>query len=187
MKRTFLLLAFSLTVVLPGFSQSQLADSLYLLIKQHPQADTLRVNWLNELSEHTELMVERSDSLSRQALLLSQWLQYQPGEITALGLQSSAKARVGNQHQALELAEQALRLAEQNKSPRLIAQALRRLALVYRYRGEQQKALAANEQALKFAKKTNDASLVSKVYIELGLVFRVLGKIQKPWSTSNKA
>lgn len=176
MKRTFFLLSFLLTVSLSGFSQSHFADSLYELLKRYPQADTTRVNLLNELSEHTELMAERSDSLSKQALLLARQLHFKPGEIIALGLQSSARARIGNKQQALEIANQALELAKQINNDRLNALVLRRLALVYRYLGEYQKALATNRQALKHAGQTQDTKLRSKILIELGLVYRLLGK-----------
>jgi signal transduction histidine kinase len=178
-KSTLLLLAFILTIALPGFPQSHLADSLLTLLKKHPHQDTLRVYWLNELSEHIELMPHRSDSLSRQALELSKVLRYEPGEITALGLYSSALARTGNVEQALTVAKRALELANNNNNPRLIAQALWRLALVYRYQRKFAEALETNRQALKRARQTHNTELVIKVLNELGLALRMQGDLSK--------
>lgn len=169
MKTTLLSLAFLLTLACRSFSQSYFSDSLISLLHHHPQHDTSRANWLNELSEHVELMPQRSDSLSRQALLLSRRLQYEAGEITALGLQSAAHARMGNTRQALALAEQALAAAKRRQHPRLIGQALWRLALVHRYQSNYPAALANGRQALRRARQAHDQELEGKVLNELGL------------------
>jgi signal transduction histidine kinase/tetratricopeptide (TPR) repeat protein len=178
-KSALLLLAFFLTIALPGFPQSHLADSLLTLLQNHPHQDTLRVYWLNELSEHIELMPHRSDSLSRQALELSRVLKYEPGEITALGLHSSAQARIGNMEQALTVAKRALELANDNHNPRLIPQALWRLAFVYRYQRKFPEALETNKQALKRARRIHHIDLVSKILNELGLALRMQGELSK--------
>ena len=72
------------------FAQTNVPDSLIMLLKAHLQADTVRVNLLTELAYNIRrLKPKASDSLAEEAFRISSTLKFNKGIGNALTLKGS--------------------------------------------------------------------------------------------------
>lgn len=117
MKKLFLFLLFSTVLINTSAQQNKLQYLREQLIN-HPQQDTFRVNRLNDLAVLRELSTAGRDSAATEALQLSRKLNFIEGEVHALIAQAQIKDIVN----ALDLAKQALAIAEKSANKHLISE-----------------------------------------------------------------
>jgi hypothetical protein len=116
-----------LLIVLIGtsvaFGQPGNSDSLASFIKTHAKDDTLKVNALNELSNHY-LWIDFYSSIryADEALAISRQLGYEKGMATANNLKGFCYWAFGDNELAIEKGLEAYALAEKGKSETLKAE-----------------------------------------------------------------
>ena len=103
-----------------AFGQEQKIKLLQQQLMHHPQADTFRVNRLNELGMITSLPSGKVDTLATEALAISRKLGYSEGEGYALINQGQALFNEGHRDKALALVNQALAIAQRAADQRLL-------------------------------------------------------------------
>lgn len=103
-----------LTVVFaaPVYGQDRLTAQLDKQLKDHPQADTGRVNRLNQLGDYISIQPGKRDTVSAEALSISQKIHYDSGELYALINRAFVLNEQGHKDQAAKLLEQSLALAK---------------------------------------------------------------------------
>lgn len=111
MKKAFVLLA-QLACFTLAYSQEQSIKKVEQDIKEHTQADTLRVNRLNELPVLITLPLGKADTMATEALSISRRLHDKAGEVESLISLARVTYRKNNIPQALALMEQAVTVAE---------------------------------------------------------------------------
>jgi hypothetical protein len=111
MKKALILLTL-ITCFACAYSQEQRIKKIEQDIKEHMQADTLRVNRLNELPNLITLPVGKVDSMANEALSISRKLHYEEGEVEALITLGRATYRKNNLPKAFALIQQAITLSE---------------------------------------------------------------------------
>ncbi|GAB3960511.1 hypothetical protein GCM10028805_58020 [Spirosoma harenae] len=169
MKKLLLISLIGLTT--SAFAQSQRTDSLFALLKKHPQSDTFRVNRLIDLTNEWGLPIARYDSIAHQALLLAQKLEYKAGEAQALFtagtiLYATNRNNPTKQVEAKKgqaMLDKAILLAQQSNNKRLTVRLLTQLAASKRMSGmEKKQALTYDRRALVIAQTLQDDKLISQ-------------------------
>jgi len=104
MKKFFPLLPLALLLATSNlFSQNKAIDSLKLLLENHPQSDTTRVNLLNQLAlELLDIGSDQSVKNSESALKLSREINFSSGEMRALRRIGSYYYQVGDYASSLK-------------------------------------------------------------------------------------
>lgn len=166
----------------PALSQTPRADSLWDTLRKHPQADTFRVNRLNNLTNEWGLRPSQYDSLANQALELARRLGYKTGAARALftlGISAYAATR-NDPAKRVEMArsqqqlDQAIRLAEESGDKRLLITMLLQLSASKRIsNAEKKQALAYNQRALVLAQSLHDLQLISETQRMMGFYYNL--------------
>ena len=173
-----------LLLVCLSLSKAQGQDSLRSAVRaqldSHTQADTLRVNQLNELA-----YLWRADNdqqtiqLSQEALALSRKLHYKRGEATALlglGIGYDSYTTSAN---VLTYLEQARKLFIQLNDQEGLVRVLSQIGWFYTKRGDYVPALTISLQALQLAEKTGRLELIARAKTRLGGLYTMLGDYQQ--------
>ena len=164
-------------------AQSGQIDRLRSVIKTHPQADTFRVNRLNDLTNEWGLMPAQYDSLAKQALALARRLGYKEGAAQALftmGISAYATSRNDPTKQnelarSQQLLDQAIQLAEESGDKRLLISLLMNVSASKRMsNAEKKQALPYNQRALALANSLHDSTLVSDVQRMIGFYYSLV-------------
>ncbi|MVN75668.1 tetratricopeptide repeat protein [Hymenobacter sp. HMF4947] len=163
MNRSLLLACLWLLAPAAWSAPTPTVRQLWQQLRQHPQADTFRVNRLNKLADYRSdedgFSPARNDSLARQALTLAQRLHYVYGEAYAQYNVVMAGAVPTSKRQFQARLLQVLPLAERSGDKPLLVQVLQTLSL---YSGEQ--GLAYIQRALTVARTTGQPLLVQRCY-----------------------
>ena len=172
MKRYYLTTLF-FAVFVPALAQTRKIDSLRTVLQQHPQADTFRVNRLNELAEEWIISVRKLDSVANQSLELANRLNYPYGQARAMYILagSMVSTRSGT---AQELLAQALRKAESIDDKALVTNITRVTGLSYMNEGE--RALPYLQRAVALAKLTGQQKLIAGATDDLGTYYNYHSK-----------
>jgi len=131
-------------------------------LKEHKQADTLRVNRLNELPRLITLPVDRLDTMGNEALSISRKLHYNEGEIEALLNVARVTYRKNNIPQAHVLMQQAVVLAEKIKDKTYLSDAYAAISSLKNLTGEGKQALTYALKAEAVAQTTPNKKLISR-------------------------
>ncbi len=134
---------------LMAYSQEHLIQRLEQQLKDHPQADTLRVNRLNKLGEMFSLTTGKRDTLSAEALVIAQKLSYYNGEAFALFNQAVALTQAGHREKAILLL---------NRAAPLLGKVNDELLVRYWFSMGQADMQADNQKALFYLLKANNLS-----------------------------
>ena len=103
-----ILIACLLVVSVSGaYSQEHQIKQLRQQISDHPQADTFRVNRLNELAAVPSITTGSRDTLSLEALAIAQKIKYNYGETFALVNQANALLQEGYRDKAMAVLNRA--------------------------------------------------------------------------------
>ncbi|MFD2574373.1 tetratricopeptide repeat protein [Spirosoma soli] len=187
MKKRLLIFCLSLTLS-SAFAQSKRIDSLWTVLKKHPQADTFRVNRLNDLTNEWGLQLPQYDSLANQALLLARKLNYPIGEakalftlgITLYATHRNNPAKQEEAKQGQRQVDQAIQLVERAGDKRLLIQFLTGAGSAKRVSNtEKKQSLAYGQRALSVAQSLHDPKLISDCQRMIALYY--------DWANNNYA
>ncbi len=179
MKKAILLLGLWGTA-LTAAAQSSRADSLRAELKAHSQADTFRVNRLNDLTGQLGLPSHEYDSLNLEALQLARRLGYLEGQALALSnlgsklyyLTRNEPTRLSEKKRALQWLDDALRVAEKSGNKRLLIELLTGIGAAKRVsNGEKKQALTHAQRALTLAQSLHDPALISNAECMIGYYY----------------
>ncbi|MFB9843720.1 ATP-binding protein [Mucilaginibacter ginsenosidivorans] len=149
-------------------------------LKEHTQADTLRVNRLNELPSLMTLPIATADSMANEALAISRKLHYEDGEAEALIIMSRLTYRKNNLPQARVLLQQAIALAQKLEDKTHLANAYAAMSSLNNLTGESKQALDYAFKSEAAAQKTMDKALIARRQIGLsGLYSTSVGDYTK--------
>ena len=169
MKKTVL---FCLLAGLSHLSMAQKAtiDSLWRVLRSHKEADTFRVNRLNDLTNIWGLPINQYDSLASEALTLSRKLAYTQGEAKALytrgmlqySMNRNNPAAADKARQGFAWLEEAVRLSESAGNKEQTITQLTGLAAALRMSNtDKKKAFDYDRKALALATSLNDQRLMA--------------------------
>ena len=169
MKKTVL---FCLLAGLSHLSMAQKAtiDSLWRVLRSHKEADTFRVNRLNDLTNIWGLPINQYDSLASEALTLSRKLAYTQGESRALytrgmlqySMNRNNPAAADKAKQGFAWLEEAVRLSESAGNKEQTITQLTGLAAALRMSNtDKKKAFDYDRKALALATSLNDQRLMA--------------------------
>ena len=160
---TLLWLVFSNSSV----AQTKKADSLRTVLARHPQADTFRVNRLNELAS----ISQKGDSAANMALELAKQLKYPYGQANALFNLAIGKFFAQQRDESHQLLEQALRIAQTSKDKKLQWAIVSFMGFTYQ-REHDNRELPYLEQALTIAKTSGQKNLMGQSMQKLGSYYQ---------------
>ncbi|HTE00873.1 MAG TPA: tetratricopeptide repeat protein [Mucilaginibacter sp.] len=104
-----------------AYGQEHQIKQLEKQLKDHPQADTFRVNRLNELANVASISPGKSDTLSTEAITISRNIGYPTGEGFGLVYKGFAAFLLGHREQMPALQKRALAIAEKTGDQKLLA------------------------------------------------------------------
>ncbi|MEO7049063.1 MAG: ATP-binding protein [Ferruginibacter sp.] len=162
MKKTFLFLLL-LTITILATAQTNETDKLKKELNNHTQQDTFRVNRLNALATNVYLNSEEREKFAREALAISDKINYEIGKGNALMLLGSVKNNEGNHDESKLFFLQADSIAKATGDLELQANVLWRMA-ASTSDGKQQEAFFL--QADSVAKKSGNLELLANVFME---------------------
>ena len=180
-----LLLVFGLLIIsYPSFSiegkNSTYNDSLELLLNEHKETDIKRVTLLNHLAYnliYTE--AERSYELSREALELSEILDYDLGKAHSLWLLGYYYSYKQNHEKTISYYTDAIELYEKIGHQQGLADSYNNLGAVYQTRGYYQQALENFFKSLSFYERQGKAKGMAAAYNNIGLMYHYFGDIPR--------
>src|SRR5438105_4837308 len=161
--RRFILSILVLFPLINAFAQKTRLQELKEQLASHPQRDTFRVNRLNEIADLPALSTAGRVAAVDEALSLSRQLNFKEGEAHALIARAQTKDKV----EAIDLAKQAVAVAEKSANKILISEASS--ALGYMLAGTEQKDLALHYllRGVAVAQSANNKSRLA--YAQAGL------------------
>jgi two-component system sensor histidine kinase UhpB len=169
-KIIFLLLILSACLcVLPGFSQQSKIDSLLKVLPLLKQ-DTNRANTLNQLGRENYLIseFEVSRKYSREALLLSEKINYAKGKTMAYLNTGTAYYSQGDYYTAFGKLDTALSLSRNVNDKTVIGNCYNNIGMVYIRQGKFSKALTHYQTGLKNYKEAGDKKGMARAYNNIG-------------------
>ncbi|OIN59337.1 ATP-binding protein [Arsenicibacter rosenii] len=151
-------------------AQQATIDSLRRVLRSHPQADTFRVNRLNDLTNIWGLPFSQYDSLAAEALTLSRKLGYTEGQAKALftrgmllySMNRNNPAATDKAKQGFAWLEEAVRLSESTGNKPQTVPLLTGLAAAVRMSNtEKKQAFAYDRRALALATALHDQRMMA--------------------------
>lgn len=169
-RRIFLLLFFLMTRQL--YAQTHELDSLYALLKDHTQHDTLRVRTLlracyREYTSHPE----KNKALAEEALSISKEIKYPRGQGSSFRYIASYYWQVGDYGQATKYGYEMLRTFESIPLTGGIGQAYQLLGAIHSDEGNFDKAEALYKKALAIYQKHDFKRDEGYCYNSLGTLY----------------
>lgn len=161
-------------------AQTKKMDSLYALVKGHPQKDTIRVKHLNALGlEARKSTAEASFTAFTESLELSRSLHYRKGEGTALlGLGFYYRFK-GDTRAGLDYTLQAVSVFKEIKDTIPEITAYYNLATTYERLGNLEQAITYGLEGLRLAEIKVDAKWLGLMNYMLGNLFVSMQDIEK--------
>ncbi|MVM29647.1 tetratricopeptide repeat protein [Spirosoma sp. HMF4905] len=157
-------------------------------LASHLQADTIRVNRLNDLA-----FLVRGDEpqqtvlLAQEALTLARKLKYQWGEAMALYVLGIGHDTYQKYQQTLPYLNQSLALFRRLNDRVGMARVLSQIGWFYTQRGDYVLALTHDLQAQRLAEKTANLELLARTTARLGTLHIILGDYQQGLSILSTA
>lgn len=174
MKKTIslLLLLSACLFSMQGFSQQSKIDSLLQVLKTAKE-DTNKVNTLRALGRETRNTgdYEQSREYSREALSLSEKLNFEKGKIGAYINTGMTYYYQNNFPVALKYLSIALSISTKINDKQSIANCNNNMALVYTIQGNYSRALANHKAALKSYEELGDSAGMLRSYNNTGMVY----------------
>src|SRR4051812_6711378 len=161
---------FLLLIVSSGaYGQSQILDSLYTALENHPQEDALRVDIIIGICwyEYT-FRPEKNKILAQQALTISKQINYTKGVSNGLRSLSLYYWAMGDYEKATECAYNMLKIRDGDHYPQGIGRAYQLLAVINQLDREPGKADDFYNRALTIFKKENLKGDIAACYNNMG-------------------
>ncbi|MFN7117389.1 MAG: tetratricopeptide repeat protein [Saprospiraceae bacterium] len=171
-RNCLLMLGFMHITFLPLFAQNTQLDSLTQLLEAHPQADTTRVNRLNEVAmAQWNINPDKTGQLAKEALNLAQKIDFQIGMAASYHVMGVSYWTKGEYDKASEVAFNALRIYQQLQNRAGIAKCYTLLGLIYDEYRQFDKSIAYHEQALQQQQALDNQAGVATAANNLGAVY----------------
>ncbi len=156
-----------------AFAQALSIDSLQRVVNAHPQADTTRVNMLNELA-FASLQKNPANTLryAQEAQTLAEQLNFPRGLARAYSNLANYQSFSSNYPAALEYLRKSLDVARKAQDSVGIGRALNNTGLLYRRLGDYAPALDAFTQSLAVSEATNNKRLMATTLGNIGIVYQ---------------
>lgn len=162
------------------FGQEREQDSLLKILEQHPQKDSERVDLLISISENsTNINPQDALQFSEDAFTLSTQINWLRGQVLSLRQEGVIHYSMGNNIEAMETWQNALRIAEPLKDQIVSASLNNNLANIYADLGQFDKALIHYQNYLTISKELGDRSGQIRALTNMGLVYSENKKIEK--------
>ncbi|MEO5593704.1 MAG: ATP-binding protein [Chitinophagaceae bacterium] len=160
--RKIILLAALIVSAVRADAQDKETERLQLEIKNHPEADTVRVNRLNELANTGVIaQPEEVEKLATEAMAISRKLGYTAGEAYSMMGFARVKNMRGDKQGSLVLLLQADSIAQKAGDPDLLVNSALRLTFATPQNNNKQ-ALAYAEKAEALAQKSGNKRLLAR-------------------------
>jgi signal transduction histidine kinase len=161
-------------------AQTSVADSLKHQLNTHLQADTLRVDLLNELArEYRRSKPKDADSLIDIATGLADQLNYAKGKGNALAVKAARYYDASNFPASTKTFEEAKQLLESANDIKGLAFMLRTNAGLLMDEGNYALSLDNYLQALKLAEEAGDTKQVIDINGRVGYLYNIIGDYEK--------
>ncbi|HEY2582819.1 MAG TPA: tetratricopeptide repeat protein [Mucilaginibacter sp.] len=173
--KKFLLLFLFVLFHLNFFGQEIQIKKLDKQLKDHPQADTFRVNRLNELGTLFRLIGvsnERFEATANQALSISRKIGYATGEGYALVNLGWINSQKGEHQQAFIMLQQATAIAEHTNDKTFLINVLVLSGWAEQRTGELREALFYYLKADSVAMKLDDKKLIARCQTSLSSLYQ---------------
>jgi signal transduction histidine kinase/TPR repeat protein len=152
-----------------GFAQQQEIDSILVLIKKHPQQDTLKVTLLNDLAYSYHIVYPDSTTiLAKQSFELSKEIGYQKGKGDALKVWAIGSYLISEYEDAILKNEKALEIFESIGDLKGCGAVLNNIAIIRHNQGIFDEALDYYQRSLDIRIKINDLIGVGACYNNMG-------------------
>lgn len=167
MKAIFCLLLITATV----YGQNPDLDSLEKRLASAPTVEN-RIDILNKLSHtYSTLSIGRAEQLAKEALHLSQSLNYARGIASSYNNLGICYSIRGDYAAGLDYFIQSLRLRQSMNDPATVASTLSNIARVFRYQHDYDQALEYGLQALDASRSVNNPVQLGHAYINVGNIY----------------
>jgi len=120
MRRVFLSFVL-ITCIISAYGQKHQIEQLEQQLRDHPQADTFRVNRLNALAGITSVSAGKCDALSTEAIIISRKIGYTTGEGFGLINKGMAVFALGSRAQLPVLLKQVEAIIKKNGNQELLS------------------------------------------------------------------
>jgi two-component system sensor histidine kinase UhpB len=160
-----------------GFSQNNKIDSLLQVLKTAKE-DTGKVNILNNLGTECYKVSEfdLSRKYSREALVLSEKINYAKGKAVAFLTAGTAYYSQGDYYIALQKYDTALSLSRNLHDKSILGTCYNNIAMVYGLQGKFAEAMTYYQTALKNYTEAGDQSGLARAYSNIGNVYYEKGQ-----------
>jgi signal transduction histidine kinase len=178
--RSFSLMLIGLLTTVIGQAQSneELNKQELLHDLSASKEDSSRVKILRELAEYyIGLETDSSLLLAKEALDLSNKIEYDYGKIMSLFTMGKVFAYIGNYNRGLELYFQSLELSQQLKYPMWIAFNFSYIGQVYSEQGDYEQALRYYFKCRPIVEKNGLNTMFAGLLLRIGQVYENIGKL----------
>lgn len=171
-----------------AWAQDSLRLTLQAQLGSHPQADTFRVNWLNDLA-----FILRGDqpaqtlAMAQEALTIARQKAYKRGEAMALFVLAVGHDAYMHQQEELALLNQSLAISKQLHDRSGMARVYSQLGWFHAQHGEYVPALTYYLRAQRLAQKSADLTLLAWATARLGSLYVALGDYHQGLSVLSEA
>ncbi|TVQ19104.1 MAG: response regulator [Bacteroidetes bacterium] len=179
-----LLIFWFLLVVSPSFSMQgnniAYSDSLEVLLNEHKEPDIRRVTLLNQLAYsfiYTE--AEKAYTLTREALELSETLEYDLGKAHSLWLLGYYYSHRENHETTISYYTDAIKLFDKIGDQQNLANSYNTLGAVYQTKGYFQQALEKYFKTLSIYEKLDEEEGMAVAYNNIGLIYHYFGDLPR--------
>jgi two-component system, NtrC family, sensor kinase len=156
-----------ITLFVKSYAQEARITQVQRDLKLHSQADTLRVNRLNELPNLITLSVGKADTMANEALQISRKLRYTEGEVESLIQLGMVTYQKNNLPQARAILQQAITLAEKIQDKTHLSNANAAMSRLYILTGGGKQAMEYAFKSEAAAQITQNKSLIARRQINL--------------------
>ena len=165
-----LLLLLSLST---AWAQSQVADSLYKVLKNYPKKDTQYVNLLNQAgAAYYTSDPKKTQELGQKALQVAEKLHFFQGIANAYNTLGISQFVVGNYPQATQYYKKSLEMYRKIKQPSRVASIQFNLASVAGSQAQYDVAIDYYFKAIKYFKSTGNTKALASCYNNLGVNYK---------------
>jgi len=171
-----------------SFSQNKVIDSLKIVLQNHKENDSIRVNLLIRLSyRYSKIDIDKADEMAQKAYDLSKQLGFIRGEAKSLTRLSYNQIKKANLDEAEALAQNALKLCESINDNDCIISSYYKLGEIALYKTDFDKATEYYQKVLEDSIKKGDSLSQADVLNNLGIISYSKGDFDKALSLYNEA
>ncbi|MCF8240127.1 MAG: tetratricopeptide repeat protein [Melioribacteraceae bacterium] len=170
-----------------NFAQRDKTDSLKILIEQHTENDTTKVNLLNEMAAQLfRNNAEEALDFSIKAKDLADELEFPKGQGDSRKNIAFYYIRIAEYNESIKHYRDALTFYEKIDNKNRISLCFNNIGIILQKQGEFEKAIESHKEALKMREKTNDIYAISSSLLNIGVLHYQKGNFPKAIEYYNK-